>query len=198
MIVMVIVAIGVSLAVPTFRSITEKRQLTSAAESVAAFMTLAQSAAVKYDQDVMVNMQRTNFNTWCVGAILGATPCDCMENVTTEPDFCAINGVPRRIQHADVISNVNYQLLQSIIVEVAGVETTPANSNVIFDPVTATLLVPGTLLIPDKVSFEMHTNTGAGSDKEYQLNVNVLPTGNVSICTDIGRKLLLKMFPTCS
>lgn len=188
MIVMVIVAIGVALAVPTFRSITEKRQLTSAAESVAAFMNFAHSAAVKHDQDVIVNMQRTDFDTWCVGAILGATACDCMENDTTAADFCDINGVPRRIQHVDVMSNANYQLLQSI--QVNG--TASANSSVIFDPVR------GTLLNLETISFQMHTNTGSGSDKDYQLNVNVLPTGNVSICTATGRKLLLKMYPTCS
>lgn len=188
MIVMVIVAIGVALAVPTFRSITEKRHLTSAAESVAAFMNLAQSAAVKYDQDVIVNMRRTSFNTWCVGATLGETACDCTENDTTAANFCEINGVPHRIQHADVISNANYQLLQSI--QVNG--TASANSNVIFDPVR------GTLLNLETISFQMHTNTGSGSDKDYQLNVNVLPTGNVSICTATGRRLLLKMYPTCS
>ena len=188
MIVMVIVAIGVALAVPTFRSITEKRQLTSAAESVAAFMNLAQSAAVKHDRDVSVNMQRTNFNAWCVGATLGATACDCNEDDTTAANFCDINGVPRRIQHVDVISNANYQLLQSIQVN----DAASANSNVIYDPVR------GTLLNLESISFQMHTNTGSGGDKEFQLNVNVLPTGNVSICTATGRKQLLKMFPTCT
>lgn len=188
MIVIVIVAIGMTLAVPTFRSITEKRQLTSAAESVAAFMNLAQSAAVKYDRDVAVNMQRSDFNSWCVGAKLDAASCDCTEDVTTEPDFCEINGVPRRILHLDVIPNANYQLMQSIQVNA----TASANSNVIFDPVR------GTLLNLETVSFEMHTSTGSGSDKEYQVNVNLLPTGNVSLCTATGRKRLLQMFPTCS
>jgi len=188
MIVMIIVAVGVALAVPTFRSITEKRQLTSAAENVAAFLNFAQSAAVKYDRDVIINMQRSNFNTWCVGAILGTTACDCMETDTAAASFCDINGVPSRLWHGDVISNASYQLLQSIQVD----GTASANSNVIIDPVR------GTLLNLETISFQMHTNTGSGEDKEYQLNVNVLPTGSVSICTATGRKLLLKPYPTCS
>ena len=188
MIVMVIVAVGVSLAVPTFRSVTEKRQLTSAAESVAAFMTLAQSAAVKYDQDVNINLQRTGFNTWCVGAKLGATNCDCTETSPSAADFCEINGVPRRIQQSDVIPNAGYQLLQAI--QVNG--TASADSNITFDPVRGTLLGLQTVVL------QMHTNTGSGSDKEYQLNVNLLPTGSVSLCTASGRKLLLKAYPTCS
>lgn len=188
MIVMIIVAIGVTLAVPTFRSITEKRQLTSAAESVAAFMSLAQSAAVKYDRDINLNVQRASFNTWCVGAKLGATACDCNETSPSAADFCEINGVPHRIQQADVIPNASYQLLQSVLVD----GTASADTNITFDPVR------GTLLGLQTVVFQMHTNTGSGSDKEYQLNVNLLPTGRVALCTATGRKLLLKAFPTCS
>jgi prepilin-type N-terminal cleavage/methylation domain-containing protein len=187
-IVLVIVAIGVALAVPTFRATIEKRQLTRSAETVASFMTLAQSAAVKYNQDVTVNIQRTDFDTWCVGAILGATACDCSEDDDTAGDFCDINGVPRRIEHTTVISNPNYQLMQSILVN----GTATSGSNITFDPVR------GTLLNLENISFQMHTNTGTGTSKEYQLNVNVLPTGRVSICTATGRKLLLRQFPTCS
>lgn len=187
-IVLVIVAIGVALAVPTFRATIEKRQLTRSAETVASFMTLAQSAAVKYNQDVTVNIQRTDFDTWCVGAILGATACDCSEDDTTATDFCDINGVPRRIEHTAVISNPNYQLMQSILVN----GTATSGSNITFDPVR------GTLLNLENISFQMHTNTGTGTSKDYELNVNVLPTGRVSICTATGRKFLLKQFPTCS
>lgn len=187
MIVMVIVAIGISLAIPTFRSVREKRQLTSAAESVAAFMNLAQSAAVKFDRDITINLQRTSFNNWCVGATTGATACDCTENDTGAADFCAINGVERRIRHADVVPNAGYQLLKEIDVN----DAASADSDITFDPVR------GTLLGLQTVSLQMHTNTGTGSDKEYQLNVNLLPTGDVSICSDSGAKMLLKSFPTC-
>jgi type IV fimbrial biogenesis protein FimT len=188
MIVMVIVAIGVSLAVPSIRSVIEKRQLTRAAETVAAFMTLAQSAAVKYDRDINLNIQRTGVKSWCVGATLGASACDCTEADTTAADFCQINGVPRRIVHTDVVSNSNYELMQSILVN----GTATASANIIFDPVR------GTLLNLQTIEFQMHTNTGTGSDKEYQVNVDVLPTGRVKLCTATGKKLLLKSLPTCT
>jgi prepilin-type N-terminal cleavage/methylation domain-containing protein len=187
-IVMAIVAIGVALAVPTFRAITEKRQLTRAAESVASFMSFAQSAAVKYNRDVSVNIQRTDFDTWCVGATLGATACDCSEVNVAAANFCDINGVPRRIEHADVVSNPAYQLMLAMSID----GTVTANSNFTFDPVR------GTLLNLETVNIQMHTNTGSGTSKEYQLEVDVLPTGRVSICTATGRKLLLRQYPTCS
>ena len=186
-IVMVIVAIGVALAVPTFRSVSEKRQLTNAAESIASFMSFAQSAAVKYNQDVTVNIQHTDFDTWCVGATLGATACDCGEDNVAAATFCDINGVPRRIEHADVISNPTYELM--LAMNINGTATT--DSNFIFDPVR------GTLLNLETINIRMHTNTGTGTSKEYQLEVDVLPTGRGSICTRAGRKNLLNMYPTC-
>jgi prepilin-type N-terminal cleavage/methylation domain-containing protein len=187
-IVLAIVAIGVALAVPTFRSITEKRQLTGAAESVASLMSFAQSAAVKYNRDVSVNIRRTDFDTWCVGATLGTTACDCSEVNVAAAGFCDINGVPRRIEHADVVSNPAYQLMLAMSID----GTVTANSNFTFDPVR------GTLLNLETVNIQMHTNTGIGISKEYQLEVDVLPTGRVSICTATGRKLLLRQYPTCS
>jgi prepilin-type N-terminal cleavage/methylation domain-containing protein len=187
-IVMVIVVIGVALAVPTFRSVTEKRQLTNAAESITSFMNFAQSAAVKYNQDVIVNMRRTAHNNWCIGATLGATACDCSEDDVTATAFCDINGVPRRIEQTDVVSNAAYELMHLMSINGA----TVTNSNFTFDPVR------GTLLNLETINIQMHTNTGSGTSREYQLNVNMLPTGRVSICTATGRKNLLNMYPTCS
>lgn len=187
-IVMVIVAIGVALAVPTFRATIEKRQLTRSAETIASFMTLAQSAAVKYNQDVIVNLRRTDHDTWCVGATLGATACDCRELNDSNGLLCEIADVPRRIEQSDVISKPTYELMH--LMRING--TNISNSNVIFDPVR------GTLLNLETINIQMHTNTGSGTSREYQLDVNVLPTGRVSICTATGRKLLLRQYPTCT
>lgn len=191
-IVVVIVAIGVALAVPTFRATIEKRQLTRSAETVASFMTLAQSAAVKYNQDVIVNLRRTDHDTWCIGATLGATACDCRELDDTNGLLCEIAEVPRRIEQSDVISKPGYELMHLMRVQTGGTWTDISNSNVIFDPVR------GTLLNLETINIQMHTNTGSGTSREYQLDVNVLPTGRASICTATGRKLLLRQFPTCS
>ena len=186
-IVMVIVAIGVTLAAPSFRAIYEKRQLTNAAESIASFMNFAQSAAVKYNRDVIVNIRRTDEDTWCVGATLGRTACDCREPDDTNGTLCEIEGVPRRIEHADVVSNPTYQLMFAMNIN----STAVSDSNFSFDPVR------GTLLNLETINIQMHTNTGTGASKEYQLDVDVLPTGHVSICTSLGRKNLLKRYPTC-
>jgi len=187
-IVMVIVAIGVALAVPTFRSTIEKRQLTRSAETIASFISLAQSAAVKHNQDVILNIRRTDHDTWCLGVTLGSSACDCRELDDTNGLLCEIADVPRRISQSDVISKPTYELMHSMSIN----STATSNSNVIFDPVR------GTLLNLETINIQMHTNTGSGNSREYQLDVNVLPTGRASICTATGRKNLLRQFPTCS
>ena len=62
------------------------------------------------------------------------------------------------------------------------------NSTFVFDPVR------GTLVDLDTVNIQLHSNEGSGSSRNYQLEVNVLPTGRVSICTAAGRKLYLDRF----
>lgn len=186
-IVMVIVAIGVALAVPTFRDTIEKRQLTSSAEYIATFMSLSKSNAVKHNRDVIVNMRRTDLDTWCIGATLGSVACNCFETDPANTLFCDIEGVAQRLDQAAVISNASYELMFQMNLN----DTATANGNFIFDPVR------GTLVDLDTVNIQMHTNEGSGANKNYQLEVDILPTGRVSICTASGRKRLLRRYPEC-
>lgn len=188
MIVLMIIAIGVALAVPSYRSITEKRQLTAATEDIAAFMNFAQSEAIKRNELVTVNMRRNSHNLWCVGAILRATACDCRIENTAHADFCDIEDVPFRMEQEHVVGNPDYELMHSM--ELDGTAT--SNASFSFDPVR------GTLLNLNTVKIQMHTNRGSGATRDYQLDINMLPTGRVSICTATGRKHLLKQYPTCS
>ncbi len=189
MIVMVIIAIGVALAAPSFRSIIEKRHLIAATEDIAAFMIFAQSEAIKRNEEVSVNIRRSGHDNWCVGAILGTTACDCTETDTTQTDYCDIAGVPSIINHASVISDSDYSLMH--LMQLDG--TTTTNASFSYDPVR------GTLTSLNTVNFQMHSNQGSGSTREYGLQVDILPTGRVSICSEgTGRKRQLLQYPTCS
>jgi type IV fimbrial biogenesis protein FimT len=55
MITLAVIAIITSLALPSYRSIIEKRQVTSGAEQLTAFMTAAQMEAVKRNQQVAIS-----------------------------------------------------------------------------------------------------------------------------------------------
>ena len=215
-IVMVIVAIGVALAAPAFRSVYEKRQLTNAAESISSFMSFAQSAAVKYNRDVTVNMRHTNTDedTWCVGATLGATACDCRESDDAGGLFCQIEGIPHRLIQADVTAHTDYEVEQADVVALPDYElmhwmsvdmgcNNTFNSSFTFDPIRGTLLD-----LTQFINIRMHTNQGSdgtSDSRNYQLEVNVLPTGRASICTVSGdshadalyAKNLLQQYPDC-
>jgi len=187
-IVMVIVAIGVALAVPSFRAIIEKRQLTAATEDIAAFIKYAHSESIKRNDDVIVNIRHTNSTTWCIGATLGRTACNCYETNATAATFCEIADVPQRIVQADVISNANYQLMHIMRVN----DTATANASFSFDPIRGTLLDLETILI------KTHTHTMEGSDestRDYKLVVQVSPTGHVAICNALVREFILGQYP---
>ena len=181
-IVMVIVAIGVALAVPTFRAIFEKRQLTSATEQISAFMGFVQGEAIKRNEDVIVNIRRSDHDTWCIGATLGTTACDCTEDDDTQPDFCDIEDIPYRLEHADVVSSPNFDLMHQMALNGSGT----SNASFSYDPIR------GTLLNLETINFQLHTDS-----REHQLEVEISPTGRVSICTAPEPKLPLKQYPTC-
>jgi type IV fimbrial biogenesis protein FimT len=191
-IVVVIIAIGVALAVPSFRSIIEKRQLTSATEEIAGFMRFAKSEAIKRNDEVIVNMRHSDNKTWCIGATLGMTACDCRPPDDGGPnlgdaDFCDIEDVAYQMDQADVVSNPDYELMQGM--EINDLET--PNGSFSFDPVR------GTLSALQPINFQLHTSTETDGTREYQLEVNVLATGRVQICTDTSGAILLKQYPTC-
>lgn len=191
-IVIVIVAIGLALAVPSYRNTIEKRRLSFSAEQISTLLTFAQSSAVKHNQDVMVNLRRTDHDTWCVGATLGTAACDCTETDDTQAAFCDIEGVGRRLDHAAVLPNTTYDLMHQMNIN----GTAVANDNIVFDPIR------GTLVDLDTVNILLHTHQGSdgtASSRNYQLEVDVLPSGRVSICTRGGTaaKKLLRQYSEC-
>ena len=188
-IVIVIVAIGVALAVPGFRDIVEKRRLSSSAEQISTLLTFSQSSAVKHNRDVIVNLRRTDHDTWCIGATLGTVACDCTVTVDTNVLFCDIEGVGRRLDQAEVLSNTTYDLMHEMSISGAVI----TNDNIIFDPVR------GTLVDLDTVNIQLHTHQGSESSRNYHLELDVLPSGRVSICTrgGVSAKKLLRQYPTC-
>jgi len=191
-IVIVIVAIGVALAAPSFRDIVEKRRLSSSAEQISTLFTFAQSSAVKHNRDVIVNLRRTDHDTWCIGATLGTVACDCTVTVDTDVLFCDIEGVGRRLDQAEVLPNTTYDLVHAMSINGTGI----TNDNIIFDPVR------GTLVGLDVVNIQLHTHQGSdgtASSRNHHLEVDVLPSGRASICTrgGVSAKSLLRQYAEC-
>ena len=161
MLSVVLLAIGAALSLPSYREMVEKRQLTHGAEQIMAFVNSAQSEAMKRNQVVTVSYARAADNDWCVGAVVGATACDCTEESSGEPDYCAIDSAPRIITNDNV---GNTELVKSIT----------GDGAYSFDPIRGILIDLDDLLV-----VQMSSN-----DENYQLNLTVSNTGQVIVCSN--------------
>jgi type IV fimbrial biogenesis protein FimT len=90
MMTVVLLAIGATLAVPSYRDMVEKRQVTKGAEQLASFINTAQGIAMETSQVVTISYSHSNDNDWCVGAVAGDVACDCTETDKLAADYCRI------------------------------------------------------------------------------------------------------------
>jgi type IV fimbrial biogenesis protein FimT len=161
MLSIVLLAIGTALSLPSYREMVEKRQLTHGAEQIMAFVNSAQSEAMKRNQVVTVSYARAADDDWCVGAVVGASACDCTEDSSGDPDYCAIDSAPRIITNENV---GNTELVKAI----AG------DGAYSFDPVRGIFSD-----LDDSLVVQMSSNDG-----NYLLNLTVSNTGQVIVCSN--------------
>jgi Tfp pilus assembly protein FimT len=90
----VLVAIGAAVALPSYRGMVEKRQVTNAAEQVVSLLNSAQGVAMKTNRVVTVSYTRTAADDWCLGAVTGDTACVCSQSDPEEVDYCQIGSQP--------------------------------------------------------------------------------------------------------
>lgn len=153
------IAVLVGMAIPSYRDAVEKRQITQGAELIAAFVNTIQSESVKRNHPVAVSYASGESGSWCVGAVLGQAPCDCMETDSSAPAYCTLDGAPWVLRDTDVSAK---NLIQSV----------SGDGTYVFDPVRGLFTDPS-----DTVTLNL---SAAGGD--YQMNLNVVSTGKVSVC----------------
>jgi len=86
MMAVVLLAIGIALALPSYRDMVEKRQVTNGAEQLAAFINTAQGVAQRNNRRVTLSYKRTSDDQWCLGMAENDTICNCK----TAPNTCEI------------------------------------------------------------------------------------------------------------
>ena len=160
MIVSVITAIGVALAVPSYRDAMERRETTSQAEQLSSFLVYAQSEAVKRNEMISIQLSWTNANDWCIGANEGNAGCDCEETDTDAADFCSINDV------AKIMSSATQTKSNMLSHEV--------DTTFTFDPVR------GTMAIADLGN--PHGFVLQSDNTNWELTVDIGATGRIRIC----------------
>jgi len=163
-VVLALAAVALSIAVPSWHSVTERRQLTSSTEQVTALLATAQSEAIRLNSPISVSFSRSDDTNWCVGAVLGDTGCDCTVTDAGDGNYCIVDGVERR-QAATFLKDLH-------LTSATDLAPGSGDSKVVFDPVTGILSPAGDLL-----NFEFASSTDA-----YQLRVQIGPTGNMRVC----------------
>ena len=162
-IVVMVVALGMALAIPSFDNVLQKRQTTRQAEQVAAFIGLIQSEAIKRFTDISVELVYTSGTNWCLGAAEGSTGCNCTQTDATQADFCDIDGVP--------------YVLASGEFEHSFMGAHSTDKEFAFDPVRGILASSD---LGNAHRFDFHSNNG-----KNVLRVDVAATGRVQICSPV-------------
>jgi type IV fimbrial biogenesis protein FimT len=192
MIVLVIVAIGVSLAVPSFEDIMQRRQTTSEAEQLAAFISQAQSEAIKRNEEVRINFDYTSADVWCMGSATGTTVCDC--DVDQDPDisnnpltdtFCDIGGAPGIAGMRQTTNNLAFN---KSAMPLPSVYPDNISKNFSFDPIRGTMVAA---TLPTRTFTIESTNTN------YELRVEVSFLGRIRICNSDSTKAV-PGYPDCA
>lgn len=157
----VLIGIGTSLALPSYRDMIDKRQLTNNAERLASFVSSVQTISSRTNQVVTVSYSHTDHENWCIGAVIDDTACDCTETVTTASDFCAIDSQKFVMDDGDTNDQ---ELLHSIT----------GDGAYSFDPIRGLFLD-----LDDSLTMELHSD-----NRKFKLNLVVSSTGQVILCSD--------------
>lgn len=170
MLVIAVVAIITSFALPSYRTLIEKRQVTSGAEQLAGFISTAQIEAVKRSENITVSFTRTASDTWCVGMVSGTTACDC--TLTPGTEDCLIDSQVRIFNQ----DNFNYpDIMQP-----------QSDWAFTYDPAR------GLQQPPNPVDLKL-----LSEDNTYSMNVEVSVTGRVKICNDASANIKVPGFKSC-
>jgi len=156
LITLMVAAIGVALAVPTFRDINQRRQTTAKAEELATFLNYARSEAIKANAEISVSLVHNSDNDWCVGAVDGRAGCDC-----ETADSCVVDGVEL--------------VLGSSTMPKSSMTNHTADTTFVFDPVRGTKQDA----LGDLVD---HSYEISSDNTHWALQVSIGPTGRVRVC----------------
>jgi len=162
----VLMGIGVALALPSYRDMVEKRQVTNGAEQLASFINSAQGVAMKTNRFVKVSWDHVADDEWCVGATVVADPsadaCDCT-GADESAAACQIDG-------QDFILNQAHAGNRDLMHDIGSADT----GSYTFDPIRG--FSPD---LAEDLTFAMRSPSG-----DFRLNLVVNQVGRVLLCSE--------------
>jgi len=149
MIAVAVIAIITSLALPSYRSLMEKRQVTSGAEQVSAFLRAAQSDSIKRNREVAITC-------------------------TVDSGRCEALALARDDGADESLRTLEFLNLKATV---KAVDYDGDDQLVVFDPIRGMLIQED--IDPSPIEIQL-----SSAQDEYALNVTMLATGRVTICSD--------------
>jgi prepilin-type N-terminal cleavage/methylation domain-containing protein len=167
LIVVVIVAIGLTLAAASYAEVRNKRAVTNAAEAMASFLQVARSESVKRNDPIFVTISGSatidGSNTYCA-SVSDTGPCNCSSGGSFS---CGVD-VGGNTEFVPWLRGTNFELIQAPVFSADPM-------NFAFDPVRG---------IPDPaVSGNV---TFVSENGRYAMRVSMTVTGRVEVCTVTG------------
>lgn len=167
MVTIAVVAVLLTLAVPSFNDFFEKARLRAAVDATQSLLAQARQEAVKTNRDVVFSFGGAA-GAWCVGANMAGAPrtalspvpaaaaCDC-----TAPSGCLVSGQPLTIDSTSFRDvTVSSQAMRATIDGRQGTLSALANGSVVF---------------------------GSGTDR-YQLRLDLSQLGQSRACSPAGKR----------
>jgi prepilin-type N-terminal cleavage/methylation domain-containing protein len=204
MIVLVIVAIGVALALPSWQAFFEKRKLVSIAEDVASFLATAPSEAVKRNEQVTLSWHADggHGSDFCMGISSApkAMPCDCEVTDPAATDYCSVGA-----SADDATDGVDYRLAKTDFVDVSDdiMHMRDTDDSITFDPVRGIPIIANTHTNYDEVKneswlFYIHSHSKPdGSNRLYGIQMHMSFSGRFKLCSQGWRASRAGGYPRC-
>lgn len=150
-----------SVALPTWQTQQERKQLRESGEQLAAFLAVARMDAVMSSQVTSVSWHRQNDQAWCLGVSRGTQACDCTQRSLASESACNTDGrltvfSREDLQHPGILESIR------------------GDGNLSFDPHNGALLEPA-----DELDMLFLSDRG-----RYSMNVQVAGDGQVRLCSD--------------
>jgi len=181
MVVIAVIAIITSFALPSYRTLIEKRQVTSGAHQISAFLSAAKMEAIKRNEKVAIS---TDSGEWCVGFIAydandtdTDADCDCTLTDPAAAKACAVDEFGDGTMVLRVLRGS--QLNKPVNMTAINLGGSDPLDLVVFDPIRGMLVADDTVAMP----FEMKL---LSKHDTYALNVQLTATGRVTVCSDMN------------
>jgi Tfp pilus assembly protein FimT len=182
MIGVAIVAIIASLALPSYRAIIEKRQVTSAAEQLTAFLGSMKGESVKLNEELALSYSADG---QCFGFQQTPAGCDCSTGVdacTISYDYDRNGTVDETLIRSFQLSNLSYPGV------VDSVQFSDGDDVMVWEPVRA--------MLNDDFADDLNILLVSEGD-QYALNLRVDRLGRIQICNPAGDYSKVPGYPNC-